>query len=166
MTTPETFTLRHRVRVRFGECDPMDVVYHPNYLVWFHEARDALLRELCVDPAVIARSGFSVPIVEASCRYLKSARYPDELVVVATATASRVARLTFDFQVLHERSGELLATGRTVCVVLDRTGRLLLRLPAEMTPLVAQAASRPLPGAGTDAGPSPHQRLQEQEATT
>ena len=36
-------TATHRLRVRYGETDQMGVVYHANYLIWFNEARDALL---------------------------------------------------------------------------------------------------------------------------
>ena len=35
----------HPLRVRYGETDQMGVVYHADYIVWFNEARDALLRE-------------------------------------------------------------------------------------------------------------------------
>ncbi|MBQ0957960.1 acyl-CoA thioesterase [Ideonella sp. 4Y11] len=137
---------RHRLRVRFGECDPMQVAYHPNYLVWFHEARDALMTALGVDLFGLAREGHAMPIVDASCRYLHSARYGDELVVQAGLRLSgHVARVSCDFQITHARSGRLLATGTTVSAVLDRQGRMLLRLPDSITHVLDRVRSAQLP---------------------
>ena len=40
---PEPF--RHRMRVRFNECDPQGVVFYANYLVYFDVAMTELWRE-------------------------------------------------------------------------------------------------------------------------
>ncbi|MDR6412834.1 acyl-CoA thioesterase [Paraburkholderia terricola] len=135
----------HRLRVRFGECDPMGVVYHPNYLIWFHEARDSFLQQAGIDLQALVRKGYSLPIVDASCSYLRSARYADEITVIAQTTATRVAKLAFEFRIVHDKTGETLATGRTVSVVLDQDGRLLLSLPADMK--VLEAPRQPIEAA-------------------
>ncbi|MBA3006095.1 MAG: acyl-CoA thioesterase [Proteobacteria bacterium] len=122
----------HCLRVRYGETDQMGVVYHPNYLVWFNESRDALMSGIGIDVVALERCGYRFPVVEVACRYLHSARYGDEVAITARLRHERVARMHFSFEVKHARSHRLLATGETVSVVTDVNGRLLLRLPDEL----------------------------------
>jgi len=134
-------SVAYRLRVRFGECDQMGVVYHPNYIIWFHEARDTFLQQAGINLQALGHKGYSLPIVDASCNYQRSARYADEITVIAQTTATRVAKLVFEFRVVHDKTGETLATGRTVSVVLDRDKRLQLALPADMKVLEAAQQS-------------------------
>lgn len=133
---------RHRLRVRYGETDQMGVVYHPNYLIWFNESRDALLSGIGIDIADIERRGYRFPIVEVGCRYLQSARYGDEIDISAVLHYQRVARMNFSFEVRHQRSHRLLATGESVSVVTNAHGKLLISLPAEMNQAIKLAAHR------------------------
>ncbi len=132
----------HRLRVRYGETDQMGVVYHANYIVWFHEARDALLREAGLDLAAFEREGLRFPIIDASCRYLHSARYGDEMVVTAHLLRENVARMRFRFEVRTARSPRLIATGATVSVITDANGKLLLRTPAGLERRLGELAAR------------------------
>lgn len=136
----------HRLRVRYGETDQMGVVYHPNYIIWFNEARDALLTEIGINVAEAERrGGYRFPVIKVACRYLYSARYGDEVVVTARLQYERVARMHCLFEVTHARSHRLLATGETVSVMTDCDGRLLLRLPDEMQKLVMHVAPKNTP---------------------
>lgn len=137
---------RHLLKVRYAETDQMGVVYHANYLVWFHEARDALLAAQRVDIARLEREGYRFPLVDLSCSYLSPARYGDAIEVCAWLLCEPVARLRFRFEARQARSGRLLATGRSVSVVTDRYQRLLLRLPPELACcLSGDAAGRAAP---------------------
>lgn len=122
----------HILRVRYCETDQMGVVYHANYLVWFHEARDALLAKLGLDLAGLERGGYRFPVVDVGCRYLRSARFGDEVLVFAHLARERVARMRFRFEVRHARTKHLLATGHSVSVVTDHAGKLLVRLPNDI----------------------------------
>lgn len=120
------------VRVRFGETDRMGVVYHPNYLVWFNDARDAALSALGVDVSRLEGAGLLFPVIEATCHYRRPARYGDILRVTATPLRTTVAKLVFRYEVRHAQNRSLLAKGRTTSVVTNAQGRLLLRLPEEL----------------------------------
>jgi acyl-CoA thioester hydrolase len=134
MRTPQTsLNVQHVVSVRYGETDQMGVVYHVNYLIWFHEARDALLRERGLDLVKLERSAYRFPVVDVGCQYLSSARYGDDVVVTASLKRELVARMRFIFQVHHQRTKRLLATGHSVSVITDHQGRLLIRTPPEIS---------------------------------
>lgn len=131
----------HHLKVRYGETDQMGVVYHPNYLVWFHEARDALLNGIGVDVAAIERRGYQFPVIDTACRYLRSARFGDEIRVKAYLYIEEVARMRFGFDVFQARNNRLLASGTTVSVVTDSDGKLLLRLPDALRHLLLAAVA-------------------------
>lgn len=142
MKQSNTIFAQHRLRVRYGETDQMGVVYHPNYLIWFNESRDALLSGIGIDIAGMERRGLRFPIVEVGCRYLQSARYGDEIDISAVLHFQSVARLHFTFEVRQHRSQRLLATGKSVTVVTNANGKLLLCLPPELQQAVKHALER------------------------
>lgn len=120
----------------------MGVVYHANYLIWFNDARDALLRQQGICLEQVERCGFRFPVVDIACRYRQPARYGDEVIVHARLLSETVARLRMHYQVRDARRGLTLATGTSLQVVTDASGRLLLRAPPMLEGLF-----RPHPGA-------------------
>jgi len=139
------------LRPRYAETDQMGVVYHANYLIWFHEARDALLAHLGLNVSALETEGYAFPIVETQCRHLSPARYGESVRISATPvleggqTAS-VARLCVHYEVDSAADRRRIAQGRTVNVMTDRNGRLLLRLPPAFDPLIrrfTEAAGSP-----------------------
>lgn len=137
MTLSELVRLRTtiRIRPRFAETDQMGVVYHANYLIWFHEARDAMMAAIGVDPRGAELAGYAFPVTESHCRHHGSTRYGEEVLVSAVplvdpAQRATVARLRVGYRVEEARSRRLIAQGETVNVITDPGGRMLLRIPA------------------------------------
>ena len=79
----------HRLRVRYGECDPQGWVFNANYLMYFDVGLTELWRE-ALGPynEMIERSGVDMVVAEATIRYLAPARFDEELDV-----ALRIERL-------------------------------------------------------------------------
>jgi acyl-CoA thioester hydrolase len=112
------------VRVRYAETDQMGVVYHGNYFTWFEVGRVELCRALGFEYRQMeAEDGCFIVVADAHCRYKRSARF-DELLVVRTRIAGTTKRtITFSYEVLRKPDDELLATGDTIHVICDREGR-------------------------------------------
>jgi acyl-CoA thioester hydrolase len=82
---PEPF--RHRIRVRFNECDGQGVVFYANYLMYFDVAMTELWRAAFGGGyAVMIENGTDAMVAEANIRYRASARFDDELDLVARVT--------------------------------------------------------------------------------
>ena len=82
---PEPF--RHRIRVRFNECDGQGVVFYANYLMYFDVAMTELWREAFGGGyAGMIASGTDAMVAEANIRYRASARFDDEVDLVARVT--------------------------------------------------------------------------------
>lgn len=110
-----------RFRVRYAETDQMGVVYHANYLVWMEMGRVELCRELGVRYRDMeAEDGVLLAVAAAECRYLRPARYDDEVLVRTTVGRSSTRLLEFRYEVLMADTGDVLATGQTTHLYCGR----------------------------------------------
>jgi acyl-CoA thioester hydrolase len=125
-----------RVRVRYAETDKMGVVYHANYFIWFEIGRTDLLRSLGWSYREMEEDGVSLPVIEAQCRYHRSAKYDDELEVRAEGRMLSPVRMEFTYQVVRREDQAVAASGRTVHAALDRAGRPC-RLPERIRQVFA-----------------------------
>jgi len=117
-----------RYRVIFADCDPMRIMYYGSYFRLFEIGRAELFRRIGHPfPEYIAR-GLYLGVIETGCRYLKPVRYDDELTIRAAVTAVGRARLQISYDIV-DTAGETRATGFTVHVVMNESGRPQ-RIPA------------------------------------
>jgi acyl-CoA thioester hydrolase len=78
---------RHRIRVRFNECDGQGVVFYANYLMYFDVAITELWRAASGEGyAGMIATGTDAMVAEANIRYRAPARFDDELDLVARVT--------------------------------------------------------------------------------
>jgi acyl-CoA thioester hydrolase len=109
------------IRVRYAETDRMGVVYNGEYFTYFEIGRVELLRAAGTSYREVEEEGVKLVVAEASCRYLKPARF-DDLITVKT-TLKEVGRTKVSFSYKISRDGELLAKGNTVHAVVDDKGK-------------------------------------------
>jgi acyl-CoA thioester hydrolase len=113
------------VRVRYGETDQMGVVYHANYLNWFEIGRTEWLRQSGANYRRLEEDGLLLPVTEANLKYYRSAKY-DDLVRVRTWIESyNKVRLVFRYEVYRVEDGELLCSGMTEHVFINRDGQVV-----------------------------------------
>jgi acyl-CoA thioester hydrolase len=112
------------VRVRYAETDKMGIVYYANYFVYFEIGRVEYLRQKGLDyrRMELEDDCFTV-VAEAKCRYRRPARFDDSLRIRTRVTSAKRRMITFGYELLHDETGDLLATGETIHVVCDRNGR-------------------------------------------
>jgi acyl-CoA thioester hydrolase len=112
------------VRVRYAETDQMGVVYYANYYIYFEVGRVEYMRERGVDykQMEIQDDSFIV-VAESKCRYRRPARYDDPLRIRTRVISVKRRTIHFGYEVVHDETGEVLATGETIHVVCDSKGR-------------------------------------------
>ena len=112
------------VRVRYAETDQMGVVYHGNYFTWFEVGRVEFCRQLGFEYKKMEIEGDSfIVVAEASCRYKRPVRFDDLLTIRTRVSEAQRRTIRFAYEILNSASGELVATGETLHVSCDRTGR-------------------------------------------
>lgn len=118
----------HSFRVRYQETDQMGVVYYANYLNWFEIARTEWIRERGLTYKKIEEYGLFLPVTDASLKYIQPARYDDCITVITTMESLSPIRVKYSYEVRRheqgdhaaETAGELLATGQTTLVWLNK----------------------------------------------
>jgi len=112
------------VRVRYAETDQMGVVYYANFFVWFEVGRVELLRQMGFNYKEMEKADdCHIVVAQAQCRYLRPARYDDALRIRTRMAQAHSRTLRFAYEIVHDTTGERLATGETVHVVCDGHGR-------------------------------------------
>ena len=106
------------IEVPFHDLDPMEVVWHGNYVRYFERARHALLLGLDYDYPQMKASGYAWPVVDLSVRYVRSARFAQKLIVSAKIVEWE-NRLRIRYEVRDAATGERLTRGETVQVAVE-----------------------------------------------
>jgi acyl-CoA thioester hydrolase len=119
---PATSTSHVEVRVRFDETDAMGIVHHGRYLGFMEIARVEWLRKRGIRYADWAAMGRHLAVVEASCKYVQSARFDDLLVIEVSLSELRAASLRFAYVI--RREGLILTEGMTRHACIDDDGKL------------------------------------------
>jgi acyl-CoA thioester hydrolase len=119
---------RSQVTVRYAETDMMGVVYHGSYLPWFEIGRTTLLKEHGFPYRQLEADGFFLPVLEVSAKYLRPAKYDDQLRIVTTMAEKPTLRIRLNYEVYRDEA--LLATALTVHAFIDRAGRPVRPPPA------------------------------------
>ena len=111
-------------RVRYKDTDQMGMVYYGNYFTFFDVRRVEYMRERGIAYKHMEREDDSyIVVAEASCRYLRPARYDDLLRIRTRVSESRRRSIRFAYEILRHESGEVLATGETVHIICNGEGR-------------------------------------------
>ena len=110
------------VRVRYCECDPMQVAHHAAYPVWLEMARTELLRHQGVAYRDLEAAGTLFVVARLALRYRKPARYDDILQIRVWVVTCAGVKLDHGYAIY--RGDELLCTAETTLVCVDCEGRL------------------------------------------
>jgi acyl-CoA thioester hydrolase len=121
MTVAEWFSLPPE-RVRYAETDAMGVAHHATYLIWFEAARVELMRHVGHDYRSVEEEGYSMPVVEAQCRYRRPLRFDDAFVTQVRVTGGTKFRALFSYRI--HLDAVLVAEGKTMHACIDRSGKL------------------------------------------
>jgi acyl-CoA thioester hydrolase len=127
------------IRVLYGDTDAMGQAYYGNYMRWFEYGRAEWFRACGMSYRGLEEKGVYLPVIEAHCRYRKPAFYDDVLTITAGFRFSGPARLRFDYDLKRSAEEDLIASGYTVHVCVDRE-RKVLKPPAYLAELLQSHA--------------------------
>jgi len=121
------------ITVRFNEVDSYRIAWHGHYVAWMEVGRNELAARfgLAVDQLVAA--GYLGPVVSLELKYLRPARFNEQLTVQTTARRNETPTLEFRTLILGA-DGRPVARGTTVHALTDLDGNTQYRLPEEIAP--------------------------------
>ena len=116
---------RIEVLVRFNEADPLGIVWHGHYIRYFEDGREAFGIAHGIGYLDVYKKGFVIPVVSVHCEFKRSLRYGDKVVVETKYVPCEAAKLKFTYRLFNAASNELVATGSSVQVFLEKEGSTL-----------------------------------------
>lgn len=117
------------LQVPFQDVDAVHIVWHGNYFRYFEQARAELLRRIDYDYPQMRESGYAWPLVDASARFLRPARYA-QWIRVEAGLVEWENRMRVEYRVRDAEDGTRLGRGTTVqCAVTLDTWELQLQSP-------------------------------------
>lgn len=127
---PDTprWVFRHRLKVRFSDCDLLGHVNNAVYLTYFEECRLEWWRHLGGEAGM---PGAGAIIAHASVNYRAPAFLSEELDVRIAVAALGNSSVTLDYAITNAATGAPVADGRTVNVAFDYAANRTIPLPPE-----------------------------------
>ena len=108
----------HRLRVRYNECDPQNIVFNAHHLAYADVALTELQREAFGSYAqMVEVHGVDLVVAEARVRYRGPARFDDLLDVTLTVADLGTTSMTIGLEITRE--GQLLVDGELRYVFVD-----------------------------------------------
>ncbi len=120
------------IKAQFYDLDPMQVVWHGNYVRFLEQARCALLDRIAFNYREMSASGYVWPVVDMRIKYVRPVRFGQEIRVTATMVEYE-SRIKIDYRIADVATGEVLTKAQTIQVAVDAaTQELCFESPAAL----------------------------------
>lgn len=126
---------RHKVRVRYGECDSMGFVHHSVYALYYEEARTELMRTVGLTYKEFEDSGIIMPVKSMHIDFSKAALYDDVISIEVKLEKITGVRCWFAYK-SYNQNNILLNTGSTVLFFADKQTYKPIKLPPGLIELL------------------------------
>jgi acyl-CoA thioester hydrolase len=117
------------IEVRFSELDPLNVVWHGNYIKYFEDGREDFGNKHGISYCDIRNAGVMAPIVSVNCNYKRFVKYGDTLLIETVFINNPAAKIMLEYTIRRKSDNEIVAEGSTIQVFTDFEGTLLLIAP-------------------------------------
>ena len=106
------------LQVQFFDLDPMDIVWHGNYVKYLEIVRCALLDKIDYNYAQMQASGYAWPVIDMHLRYVAPATFGQRLTLRADIVEWE-NRLKIDYLITDAASGRRLNRASTTQVAVE-----------------------------------------------
>jgi len=122
-----------KIKIPFFDLDPMQIVWHANYLNYFEIARAALFENNGIDLySFFEKYQLIFPIIKTSTKHVFPLSHNDEIICKATLVDAYV-KLIVDFEIRKVTDGKICTRGRTEQVAVKIPGmEMLFSMPEEV----------------------------------
>lgn len=117
------------LEIRFSEIDMMNVVWHGAYALYFEDAREVFGAKYDLTYMGYVNHGYYAPIVEQTIQYKKPIRYGMRPRIDIIYRPTEAAKIIFDYEIHDPDTDELMASGHSVQVFMDKNYQLMWTNP-------------------------------------
>lgn len=116
--------------VRYAETDAMGIIHHASYIIYFEEGRSNYARQRGSDYASFERGGYYLTVAEINARYIKPARYGQQITVRCWIADMKSRGLTFSYEIIDAQAHDILVGGYSKHICITHDGQVA-RLPEQ-----------------------------------
>ena len=121
------------IKAQFYDLDPMQIVWHGNYVRFLEQARCALLDKIEYNYSEMLRSGYAWPVVDLRIKYVRPVRFGQQVRVTATMVEYE-SRIKIDYRIADLATGDVLTKAHTIQVAVDvASNEMCFGSPAALT---------------------------------
>jgi acyl-CoA thioester hydrolase len=124
----------HKIRPRYSETDKMGFVYYGNYATFYEIGRVESLRDLGFSYKEMEESGVMLPVLECNSKFLKPAKYDEQLTVKTTLKEMITVKAHFEHEIYNENNA-LIHKGVVTLVFMDANSYRPCRPPKKLIEL-------------------------------
>jgi len=130
---------RHRLRVRYGECDAQKVVFNARYADYVDVATNEFIRAIGFSDALI-NGDLDFQLVKQTTEWKAPARFDQVLAI--SVSAIQLGRTSFTLRSEFRIAGEdaIIATVETIYVLVDAKTLMKMLLPDDLREAFAEGA--------------------------
>ena len=125
---PAAFAFKHRIEVRFRDCDSLRHVNNAVYFTYFEQAR-LVMGETLGLRRVLEGVDLGLILAHTSCDYKAQLVFGDEIDVLVGVEGIGRSSFTYRMEVRRVRDGAVVATSRSVQVVFDYAAQRTAPIP-------------------------------------
>ena len=116
------------VKVYYKDIDQMGIVYYSRYFEFFELARTELLKSIGFAVKDIEKNDLFLPVISASCEYIKSASFEDKLIIESQIIKTPSARLQIDYNIISDNISLTSKLGQKDAMYISIIQQLIQRI--------------------------------------
>lgn len=117
------------LKIDFFDLDPMNIVWHGNYLKFFEKVRCAFLKKINFTYTDMAKNNFAFPIVSFEIKYIKPCVFEQEIRATCELESCD-SFLKFNYLIVDKNTNEKICKAKSSQMAINlKTNETLFEIP-------------------------------------
>ena len=124
------FKTEYEIKVSFEDLDPMNIVWHGNYMRYMEQARCDMLSKLNYTYIDMKNDGLVYPVAKMKVKYIKPAEFND-ILLIKTELISIEPTLDIKYTIFNRKNNEKIFEATTMQIAVDIKTKNSVYTPAK-----------------------------------
>lgn len=113
------------IKIPFYDLDPMNVVWHGNYIKYIEKARCDLLKKLGYDYTDMYKDGIMYPIAKLDLKFINSATFNQEIFIKCELEEYEPA-IIIKYEIVDKKTNTKILSAKTMQIQVDTKSKTTL----------------------------------------
>ena len=124
------FQTEYEIKISFEDLDPMNIVWHGNYIRYMEQARCDLFEKLNYTYTDMKADGYAYPVAKMKVKYIKPAYFQDVL-TIKTEIISIEPTLNIKYSIFNKTTGDKIFSAETMQIAVKYKINQSVYIPPE-----------------------------------